>query len=244
MNVKDNAAHYFVERHAKGAAATKPAFREFGGRALTYGDLGAASDAMVGLYDRHGVRREERALMLVHDTIEFPTIFWGSLKAGVIPVPVNTLLAAPVYDAILRDSRARVLFVSAPLYPAVADILADQPYLEKIFVIGGETPAGALDFAFDQFGIERRDNPQGDVILDFEHVLHRAVILLRPHGMARLTFDQFHRDANPIPCPPYSTLDQIAGAKRARGILHGKISIDRQTRRTRHNRQTAKVLKR
>ncbi len=148
MDRAGNAAAYFVERNAGGAAADKTAFQEAGagGRALTYRALDAAANRMIGLFARHGLRREERALMLVHDTIEFPIIFWGALKAGVVPVPVNTLLATPVYDAILRDSRARALFVSAALWPAVKDALAGQPFLDRIFVVGGETPEGALDF--------------------------------------------------------------------------------------------------
>ena len=143
-----NAAIRFVADNAA-ARGAKTAFQEAGegGRAITYGELDAQSDRMVGLYQRLGVSREQRALLLCLDTVELPVIFWGSLKAGVIPIPINTLLAAPVYDAILRDSRAKILFVSAALYPTVQGILADQPHLETIVVIGGETPEGALDFA-------------------------------------------------------------------------------------------------
>lgn len=147
MDQSSNAASYFVDRHAAGDAADKTAFREVSGRALTYRELNDEAAKMAGLFARHGVRREDRALMLVHDTIEFPIIFWGAIKAGVAPVPVNTLLAAPVYDAIIRDSRARILFVSAPLYPVIADLLAEQPFVETVIVIGGDTPEGAQDFA-------------------------------------------------------------------------------------------------
>lgn len=139
-----NAAIYFVDRHRTSANASKPAFIEGidHGRSLTYGDLADQSDRMADLYQRHGLRREDRAAMLVLDQIEFPIIFWGSLKAGVVPVPLNTLLAADVYDAILCDSRARALFVSKELLPVVEPVLANNPHLKAIFVIGGgaETP--------------------------------------------------------------------------------------------------------
>ena len=69
--------------------------------------------------------------MLVFDCIEFPQIFWGAIKAGVVPVPLNTLLAAPVYDAILRDSRISILFISGALYATVKPVLADNPYLSQ-----------------------------------------------------------------------------------------------------------------
>ncbi len=145
-----NAALYFVDRHRGGPLAEKSAFVEGveGGRSLTYGALADRSDCMASLYSRHGIRREDRAAMLVLDTVEFPVIFWGSLKSGVIPVPLNTLLAQDVYDAILKDSRARVLFVSAALLPVVQPTFEENPFLEKVFVIGGD--AGAyFDFTHE-----------------------------------------------------------------------------------------------
>ncbi len=137
-----NAAVYFVDRHRTGPHAAKPAFIEGidNGRTLTYRDLAEQSDRMANLYRRHGLRREDRAAMLVLDQIEFPVIFWGSLKAGAVPVPFNTLLAADVYDAMLRDSRAKALFVSHELLPVIEPVLADNPYLQAIFVIGDGTP--------------------------------------------------------------------------------------------------------
>jgi 4-hydroxybenzoate-CoA ligase len=133
-----NAAFYFVDRHRSGPAGAKVAFVEAGpgGRTLTYDELAMQSDRMAALYERHGLRREDRAVMLVLDQIEFPVIFWGSLKAGVIPVPLNTLLSAEIYHAILMDSRARALFVSAELLHAIAPALKDNPYLQVVFVIG------------------------------------------------------------------------------------------------------------
>ena len=143
MTLGSNAATYFVDRHRGTETARKPAFVEAidGGRTLSYSDLADQSDRMAALYRAHGLRREDRAVMLVHDTIEFPVIFWGSLKAGILPVPLNTLLTTDTYDAILRDSRARALFVSEPLVPVVKDILPDNPFLEAVFVVGGNTGA-------------------------------------------------------------------------------------------------------
>lgn len=132
-----NAATYFVDRHLEEGRGANLAFREAQtGRSLTYEALsqqsGTAASALVAL----GMMREERLAMLVLDQIEFPVLFWGALKAGIIPVPLNTLLAAPVYDAILRDSRATVLVVSEALFGTVAPVLADNPFLRHVVVIG------------------------------------------------------------------------------------------------------------
>jgi 4-hydroxybenzoate-CoA ligase len=144
----DNAALWFVDRHPDEGRGAKPAFVEAGpgGATLTYAALAQGSGQVAGALARAGLRREERAAMLVLDQVEFPLIFWGALKAGVIPVPLNTLLAAPVYAAILRDSRAAILFVSAALWPTVAPILPDCPDLRQVVVIG-ESPSGTTAFA-------------------------------------------------------------------------------------------------
>lgn len=147
-DVNENAAAYFVDRHAAGPDAARTAFIEADGRQrrMTYGELGDASGRMAGLYKRFGIRQEDRVALLALDELAFPVIFWGSLKAGVVPVALNTLLAADVYDVILKDSRARVLFVSAPLYPIVEPLLKDHPYIEHIFQVGGEPADGVKDF--------------------------------------------------------------------------------------------------
>ena len=125
--MSDNAALYFVDRHGKGATADKPAFIEGDGkeRRISYGQLSVESGRMADLYEKHGINREDRAALLLLDRIEFPIIFWGSLKAGIVPIALNTLLATDVYAAILADSRARALFVSEELLPVVEPCAAE-----------------------------------------------------------------------------------------------------------------------
>jgi 4-hydroxybenzoate-CoA ligase len=144
-----NAAGFFVDRHVTAETAEKAAFLEGieGGRSLSYRALAEASGKMADLYERHGIHREARAAMIVLDRIEFPIIFWGSLKAGVVPVPLNTLLSPETYALILRDSRAPALFVSSELLGAVKPILADLPFLKAVFVVGdGDDAHQAFSF--------------------------------------------------------------------------------------------------
>ena len=143
-----NAAAYFVDRHAAEGRGDKPVFVEADGeqRSPTYGELAEQSDRMAGFFARHGIRREERVAVLVLDTVDFPVIFWGSLKAGVVPIAINTLLATDVYETILRDSRARALFVSSALLDVVNPLIGKIDTLESVFVVGGEGH-GHGDFA-------------------------------------------------------------------------------------------------
>lgn len=146
---QENAADWFVDRHVREGRAGKTAFREAAGfeRSMTYGELAAASGQVAGALARAGIRREERALMLVLDQIEFPQIFWGAIKAGVVPVPLNTLLASDIYAAILADSRASILFVSHELWPVVQGPAREASALRQIVVIGGDAPTGCMSFS-------------------------------------------------------------------------------------------------
>lgn len=141
-----NAASYFVDRHREEGRGGKTAYREVEtGRSITYEDLARGAETLAGALKRAEVRPEERVAMLVLDQVEFPQIFWGALKCGVIPVPLNTLLAPQVYDAILQDSRASVLFVSAPLWDAVGPVVGGNPYLRHVVVIG-DAPEGTKSY--------------------------------------------------------------------------------------------------
>ncbi len=144
-----NAALYFVDRHITEGRADKVAFREATGRAreLSYGDLATQTGCVATALGRAGIAREARAIMLVLDQVEFPAIFWGCLKGGVIPVPLNTLLATPVYEAILNDSRATCLFVSQELWDVVGPAALASPYLTRIVVIGDAVPEGTQGYA-------------------------------------------------------------------------------------------------
>ncbi len=149
MTRTGNAAGYFVDRHIDEGRADRIAFREAAGkrRQMSFGELADATGRVADAFARAGVRREERAAMLVLDQLEFPQIFWGALKAGVVPIPLNTLLATPVYDAILKDCRATCLFVSQELWPVVGPAAMASPYLQHIVFIGDDAPEGTTAFA-------------------------------------------------------------------------------------------------
>ncbi|MGY4173854.1 benzoate-CoA ligase family protein [Bradyrhizobium sp. USDA 4529] len=103
---------------------------------ITYGQLQQQTRRVGNMLRQLGVRREERVAMIMLDTVDFPIVFLGAIRAGVVPVPLNTLLTAEQYAYILGDCRARVLFVSEALLPVVKDIIARMPDLEHVVVSG------------------------------------------------------------------------------------------------------------
>jgi len=157
-----NAATWFVDRHSDEGRADKVAFREAweDGRELTFGQLADESGQVADALIRAGVKREERAALFVLDQIEFPLVFWGALKSGVTPVPLNTLLATDVYRTILQDSGASIAFVSVELLDVVLPATEDAEQLQTIVVIGGEAPPGTISWGEFMEGAEYRSAVQ------------------------------------------------------------------------------------
>jgi len=140
-----NAATDMVDRNVTHGRGAKPAFID-PSETLTYGELQARCNRMANLLATYGLVRESRIALLLLDTVDFPVAFWGAIKAGVVPVALNTLLTSEQYAYILSDSRVRALFISAPLLAAVEPILGQLASLKHVFVCGGEPPPYALSF--------------------------------------------------------------------------------------------------
>ncbi len=132
-----NAVSDFVDRNVTNGLADKPAFIE-GGNVLTYGELQRGTYQMANVLKSLDIRPEARIAILAHDTVEYPVMYWGALRAGVVPVCLNTLLTVEQYDYMLTDSRVQALFVSASLLPVVEPLFARLPFLRHVVVVGGE----------------------------------------------------------------------------------------------------------
>src|SRR3954468_10175796 len=109
-----NAVDYFVDRHLREGRGDRLAFTD-PWRRLTYRELAAESARFAEGLRRAGIERDRRIALVMLDTVDFPIAFWGALRAGIVPVPINTLLPPEITGYILQDSRAAALFVSAPL---------------------------------------------------------------------------------------------------------------------------------
>jgi benzoate-CoA ligase len=135
-----NVASHFIDRHLVAGHGAAPAFL-YEDRTLTYSDVGELANRTANALLELGVRMEDRVLVLCLDAPEFVGTFWGAIKMGAVPVPVNTLMRAADYLYFLNDSRAKVAVISAPLLAEVAPVLAQAPYLQHVLVAGGAAGA-------------------------------------------------------------------------------------------------------
>jgi 4-hydroxybenzoate-CoA ligase len=141
-----NAADFFVDRHVREGRGGKPAFID-DTASLTYGDLLAATQRFAAGLQAAGIARDTRIALILLDTVDLPICFWGAIRAGVVPIPINTLLPAELTNYILSDSRAELLVISESLLPALAPSLGALPHLRRVIVAGAaERHTSLADF--------------------------------------------------------------------------------------------------
>ncbi len=139
-----NAAIDFLDRNVAAGRGEKLAVVD-PDRCLTYRELLDGASRVGGLLGSLGVEREDRVACVLLDTIEYPIVFWGAVRAGVVPVLLNTRLTVEQYRYMLEDSRARVVFVSAPFAPSIAEAAQGLDSLRTIVVVEpGDDGFGAL----------------------------------------------------------------------------------------------------
>ncbi len=150
-----NSTSDMVDRHLAEGRGGKIAIIDDKGE-YTYEALAKRVNQGANMLADLGYQREARAAMIMLDTFDFPSVFWGAIKAGIIPVPLNTLLTTEQYKYILEDCRARILFISAALLPQVEPILDSLPFLQHVVISDGdagphEDLTALLDAAEDTF---------------------------------------------------------------------------------------------
>jgi len=130
-----NAAVDLIERNLAAGRGGKVAFVDDSGT-MTYAQLAERVDRFVNVLHSLNIRREERIAIAVLDTCDWPALFLGAIKAGVVPVALNTLLTPADYEYQLRDSRAQALFVSEAIARSFEGMQKKCPALAHIVTTG------------------------------------------------------------------------------------------------------------
>ncbi|MSQ20334.1 MAG: benzoate-CoA ligase family protein [Betaproteobacteria bacterium] len=136
-----NAAHDLIERNLQAGRAAKIAYIDDAGQ-TTFGALAEqvnrAANALVG----QGLRMEERVMLVHQDSVAWVAAFLGAIKAGIVPLATNTLFTPNDYQALLQESRAQAILVSAELLPALLPAIKASPFLRRVLVSGRATDEG------------------------------------------------------------------------------------------------------
>ena len=184
-----NAAVDLLERNLNAGRGAKTAFIDDAG-SCTYAQLAERVDRAASALRSLGISREERIAIAMLDSCDWPAIFLGAIKAGVVPVAMNTLLTPADYEYQLKDSRARALFVSDALVKNFESIKGNCPDLQHVisnvkdFISSGAPKAGAAptkrdDICFWLYSSGSTGAPKGTVHLH-SHLILTAELYAKP----------------------------------------------------------------
>ena len=82
------------------------------------------------------------------DGPEMIAAFFGAIKIGAVPVPLNTRWTTHDYEFVLRDSGASVVIISSELLRAAIDAIKSSKSLRQVIVVG-DSVDGSHDISFE-----------------------------------------------------------------------------------------------
>jgi len=176
-----NVAVPFIDRHLEEGRGGRIAIRTVA-EDVSYAELAERVSRCGNALLRLGIPPGARLLMVVKDCPEFFYIFWGAIKAGIVPVPLNTLLRTEDYKFLIEDTACAALVYSSEfaeeLEAAVTDAARRPRHVLPIdsgedlslLALIGEAPstlkvhpASAADECFWLYSSGSTDRPKGIV---------------------------------------------------------------------------------
>jgi len=148
----------FMLRESARTHPDKPALVFDGGR-ITYAELDALSDRCALGLRAAGLAPRDRVGLQLPNLPQFVIAYFGMLKAGCVPVPMNVLLKAPEVAFQLRDCGAAGLVTWAGVVGEASKAVADVG-VERLYVVTTPgLPDPAVGTPFEQLLAVDADQP-------------------------------------------------------------------------------------
>jgi benzoate-CoA ligase family protein len=119
-----NVAVSFIDRHLTEGRATRIAIRSVA-EDVSYASLADRVAKCGNALLRLGIAPKSRLLMVIRDCPEFFYVFWGAIKVGIIPVPLNTALRVDDYKFMIEDSCCAAIVYSMEFAEEVETAVAN-----------------------------------------------------------------------------------------------------------------------
>ena len=155
-----NVAVPFVDRHLTEHRGGKIAIRTKT-NSVTYQELAEQVNRCGNMLLDKGLKPGQRLLMVVKDTEAFLYLFWGAIKAGIIPVPTNTLLRHGDYAYMIDKTQCKALCYSREYESEVSMALDKSSRKPELLLVEGITPSeqNSLEKALSSSSPELEPHP-------------------------------------------------------------------------------------
>ncbi len=109
---------------------------ELGTSQLSYQQLSDQSNRFANLLTSLECVSQERVLIRLPNSLEYPIAFFGCLKYGAVAVPTSTLLAADEVAYLAKDSQASILVTHKKMWPNLAQALGQSSTVKRVLLMG------------------------------------------------------------------------------------------------------------
>ena len=131
-----NVAVPFIDRHLDEGRGQRMALRHQGGE-VSYVQLAEnasrAGNALLSL----GIAPGERLIMAALDEPIFFYVFWGAIKAGIIPIAASTFLKTAEYKFLASDAGCSAFVYSSALAAETAGVAGASPQVRVVLPLDG-----------------------------------------------------------------------------------------------------------
>jgi benzoate-CoA ligase family protein len=134
---KYNASRILFDNLGKGRGDKHALIGPLGAR--SYSELCAEASRWGHGFMSLGLKRGDRILMFLDDTPAYPAAFFGAVRAGFVPLLINTLTPPDLLQFYLADSGANVAVADAEFCSRFDARACEGTALHSLIVVNGET---------------------------------------------------------------------------------------------------------
>jgi benzoate-CoA ligase family protein len=147
-----------------------------------------------------GLQRGERVLLLLDDTPSYPAFVFGAIRAGLVPVLLNTLTPPDLLQFYLADAGARAIVIDAAFTGQLTAEAVRGTALETAIIANGEASlphvARVLAASSCLAGFSERFEPADTHRDDMAFWMYSSGSTGRPKGIVHLQHDMAYTAAS------------------------------------------------